>query len=214
MIGCPKRPPRLIKVRGSDFSLVPSNPFQYRQINEAIMESLPSLRKHMAWAHLPQSEEGQYRRLIESQYQYFKGTEYCFSLMNQDRFIGSFGLHRRTGGPFGLELGYWVRTTEQNKGFATIGSKILAFLAFEYLDCKRLQITYNKLNLVSQKVAQKVGFIREAELQRYEMMGDRNMKKNGYISSDLTYMDRLLAPELPKLEWYHELKPRLEILQS
>ena len=213
MLGCLKRPPKCIQLKGSDFSLVPASPIYFKEIHEAIMESLPSLRKHMPWAHLPQSEDGQYRRLIECQSQYFKGQEYVFSLTRQGKFIGSFGLHRRTNSPFGLELGYWVRTTEQNQGFATLGSKLLTIVAFDYFENKRLQICYNKLNSASRRVSEKVGFVREAELIGFEMNGDRLMKRNGYLSTDCTCMDRLLVSEVSKLDWYIELKNRIELVE-
>ena len=62
-------------------------------------------------------------------------------------------------------LGYAVRTSRTGNGIATEAAKLVARFGFEQLGFQRLEIVVHKDNLGSQKVAQKIGAVREGLLR-------------------------------------------------
>jgi RimJ/RimL family protein N-acetyltransferase len=62
------------------------------------------------------------------------------------------------------EIGYWVRPQARGRGAATRATRLLAAWAFE-LGVVRLQLSTHPANVVSQRVAERVGFRREGILR-------------------------------------------------
>ncbi|HMB70570.1 MAG TPA: GNAT family N-acetyltransferase, partial [bacterium] len=87
-------------------------------IHEGILESLDALRPWMPWVSndpVPLSERAKVVRDLRAGFD--RGKDFTFMVFRRDtgRFVGGMGLHPRVG-TGGLELGYWVRTSEQGRG--------------------------------------------------------------------------------------------------
>lgn len=192
------------KFKNQNLSLWPANPEHAKDLLTALHESLDELKKFLPWSHesanLMLNE--QIKRLAKAQYDFYLGSEFIFHLYSEDKkLLGSFGLHRRTLNPRGLELGYWVRKNAMGQGYATEASKALIVYAFEILECERLQCGYNENNLASQKVNQKISFIKEGILARFEPLHSQSPQMGiGMV------LGRLLKDEAQTLSWYEAMK--------
>ena len=80
------------------------------------------------------------------------------------RILGSVGFgwvgDQRVG-----EVGYWLRRDARGSGLTTRAVHLMSRWVFEELDCARLQLRADVLNLPSQRVAEKAGFTREGVLR-------------------------------------------------
>ena len=62
-------------------------------------------------------------------------------------------------------MGYQVRTSRTREGIASIAAKLVAQYGFEKLGFERLEIVIKKDNIPSQRVAEKIGAVREGLLR-------------------------------------------------
>ena len=63
------------------------------------------------------------------------------------------------------ELGYWIGSTHQSKGYGTIVARLFAELAFTQLSCHRLFAKTSSRNRASIRVLEKSGFKLEGTLR-------------------------------------------------
>jgi RimJ/RimL family protein N-acetyltransferase len=63
------------------------------------------------------------------------------------------------------EVGYWLGRDARGRGLTTRAVHLLSKWALDTLDCERLQLRADELNVPSQRVAEKVGFRREGVLR-------------------------------------------------
>ena len=85
--------------------------------------------------------------------------EYEFAIIDchQGSFIGNCGLMHINLQNRIAELGYWIRTTQTNMGFATQASKLALNFAFDVLRLNRIEIIVETSNKISQKFAENLG---------------------------------------------------------
>ncbi len=81
------------------------------------------------------------------------------------RYLGGTGLHRIDWEIPHFEIGYWLRTSEEGKGYMIETVKLLARTCFETLGANRLEIRCDSLNFRSAAVPRRLGFIHEATLR-------------------------------------------------
>jgi RimJ/RimL family protein N-acetyltransferase len=81
------------------------------------------------------------------------------------RLVGSVGLHRTDWSLPKTEIGYWVRTTETGKGYASECVAALTSWALESLGAKRVELVTDELNVGSRGVAERCGFRLEGVLR-------------------------------------------------
>lgn len=62
-------------------------------------------------------------------------------------------------------VGYWLRAEARGRGAATVAVQLIARWAFDVLGVRRLELTTAPDNVASQRVAERVGFIREGVLR-------------------------------------------------
>lgn len=63
------------------------------------------------------------------------------------------------------EIGYWLRREARGSGLTTRAVQLVSTWALTTLDCERLQLRADELNVPSQRVAEKAGFRREGVLR-------------------------------------------------
>ena len=84
---------------------------------------------------------------------------------DESRCLGGTGLHPRQG-EGGLEIGYWLAEDEVGQGYATEMSAVLTRVGFELFGMDRIEIRVDPANAISERVPAKLGFAKEATLQR------------------------------------------------
>lgn len=87
-------------------------------------------------------------------------------------FLGGVGLNQPNKIHGFYNLGYWVRTSRQNRGIASKAARILAQTAFDELPINRLEMLIATGNIPSQKAAAKSGAMREGILRSRLVIGD------------------------------------------
>lgn len=74
------------------------------------------------------------------------------------RLISMCGLHRFDWEFRSFEIGYYVRSADHNKGYATELANALTRFAFGVLDARRVEICAATSNFASRRVIEKLGF--------------------------------------------------------
>lgn len=150
------------------------NPVDAPLLKEAIDASLDHLRPWMPWAeHEPEELAAKVERLRRFRGEFDLGTDFVYGIFDPDekRVVGGTGLHTRIG-PGALEIGYWIRVGEINRGLATEVSAALTRVAFEVHDVHRVVIQCDPDNERSAAVPRKLGFVHEVTLRENLPAGD------------------------------------------
>ena len=134
----------------------------------AVTESVDELSIYETWCHpgYTREEAAKYvnwwREAWSNDKAYYFAVEDC----NTGEFLGSCGLsdflreHKRAG------LGFWVRTSQTGRGFATEAAQLVGRLAFEDLGLQRIELETAVDNVSSRRVVEKLGCIFEGVLHR------------------------------------------------
>ena len=81
------------------------------------------------------------------------------------RYLGGTGLHRIDWTVPHFELGYWLRRSEEGKGYMTEAVTLLCRMCFETLSANRVEIRCDAQNARSAAVPRRLGFVHEATLR-------------------------------------------------
>lgn len=147
-------------------------------LHEAKHASLPALRKWLTWAKYidENADHTDDEIMCRKKSAAFLLREdlmtFAFSKDDPTRLIGSSGLHRFSWKKRQFEIGYWVRSDETGKGYATEICAALCHYAFRYLAATKITIIYSEGNDASRKVIEKVGFEKEGVLRKSDELPD------------------------------------------
>jgi ribosomal-protein-serine acetyltransferase len=129
----------------------------------------------MPWCHENYS--------IEESESFIKGTvenwqneaQYGFAIFDaaNEEFLGGTGLNQPNKIHKFCNLGYWIRTSRQNRGFASEAARLLARAGFEDLRINRIEIIAAVENEASHRAAEKAGATREGVLRKRLLIGGR-----------------------------------------
>jgi len=136
-----------------------------RGLLEAAVESTGEIFPWMDWCHPGYALEDAARWIRRCAATWSERTEYNFAIIDaRGRFLGGCGLNQLRPEHRIANLGYWVRTSAANRGVATAAVRMLGKFAFTCTNLVRLEIVVAVDNAPSQRVAEKVGAIREGVL--------------------------------------------------
>ncbi|HEX2884263.1 MAG TPA: GNAT family N-acetyltransferase [Candidatus Limnocylindria bacterium] len=138
-------------------------------VHAAVAESLDALRPWMPWALGPQSVEAAEARVREARAEFLARRDLRLHLYRREdgAFVGSSGLHRIHWEVPAFEIGYWIRTSETGRGYASEAARRIADFAFDQLAAERVEIWCDARNEPSAAVARRAGFALEARLNRH-----------------------------------------------
>jgi ribosomal-protein-serine acetyltransferase len=94
------------------------------------------------------------------------GTCYQFGIFEGRRFLGACGLTHVDSAVGVANLGYWVRTKAAGQGIAPEAARRVVAWAFANTELERIEILAAVGNRRSQRVAEKIGAMREGVLRR------------------------------------------------
>ena len=127
----------------------------------ALDASLPELQRWIPWAReepsaLPVIAE----RLSGYREDFLAGRNALYAVMDLEEtdVLGGAGLYRRVG-PGALEIGYWVRSDQAGRGFATEATAALTREGFTLSGIERIEIHCNRANLASAAIPRKLGYV-------------------------------------------------------
>jgi RimJ/RimL family protein N-acetyltransferase len=141
-------------------------------LNEAMLESIESLKPWMPWAQqLPSLDQSELtcRQLAARFAQRTDLTLYMFERTAEGgggRLVGGTGLHRMDWSVPRFEIGYWCRPSLQGRGLVTEAVHLLARFAFDSLRARRVELRMSSTNAKSRAVAERCGFTLEGMLRQ------------------------------------------------
>jgi len=149
----------------------------------ALTESIVELRSHLwflPWVTeepTPQSAAIRCRR-AEANFLLRADLPYLAFERTSGRLVASIGLHRTDWSLPKTEVGYWVRTSEAGKGFASEGVAALTAWALESLGAKRVELVTDEQNIGSRRVAERCGFQLEGVLRNVMLSPDGKLRNS------------------------------------
>lgn len=129
-------------------------------MHEIKAESWDALCKWMPWTKLGVGTVDEAEKVIrENHAKFILREDMMMAAFTHDgRLIGMCGLHRMDWEFRSFEIGYYVRSSEHNKGYATELANALTRFAFNVLAARRVEICAATNNATSRRVIEKLGF--------------------------------------------------------
>jgi RimJ/RimL family protein N-acetyltransferase len=158
-------------------------------LHDALAESVNELRQtlwFLSWIAeepTPQSAEIRCRKASANLLLRTDLTYLAFERAS-GRLVASIGLHRTDWSLPKTAVGYWVRTSETGKGYASEGVAALTSWALDKLGAKRVELVTDELNLRSRAVAKRCGFRLEGILHN-TMQSPNGSLRNSCIYAKL-----------------------------
>ena len=141
---------------------------------EAVSESHGGeFSRWMPWCHAQYAIEESESFIAKSIENWNNQTEYDFAIFDaqNDKFLGGISLNLLNTERGSANMGYWIRTGNQQRGIAYAAARLLAKTGFEDLKLNRIEITMSVGNYASQKTAEKSGAPREGILRKLLSIG-------------------------------------------
>ena len=151
----------------AEISLLPLKIDDVIPCHEAIQETINKLSPWMWWCHKDYSMEETKTWIESCPEAWEKGMEYGFAIKDSknDSFIGCCGVNNINWRDKYGNLGYWIRSSQSGQGIATAATLRLAQFAFKQLSLHRVEIVVATKNVVSIRVAERTGALREGTLR-------------------------------------------------
>lgn len=148
-------------------------------VNAAIRESADDLRTWMEWLGdtLPSVEETE-ERCLNGRQAFLERSEFGFYLFlkGTNTFVGKCSLHVTDWAVPSFMIGYWVNKPFEGQGYITEAVQAITDIAFGTLGANRVWLSCEPRNLRSRRVAERAGFILEAELRNERRMPDGRLR--------------------------------------
>lgn len=158
-------------------------------LHEAIAETLTDLVPWLPWARVDHgpAETRRYLRAARSAWSRQSAFEFVIELRESERVLGIVSLHRVDWVRAAAGLGYWVRRTEWNRGFASEAASAALGHALGGLRLHRVEALVALENKASQRVVEKLGFVREGIAREAEFVDSRYLDhvQYSFLRSDV-----------------------------
>ncbi len=164
-------------------------------MHEIKTESFDDLCKWMEWTKLGVGTVDDDEKVIrENHAKYILREDIMMMASTHDsRVISMCGLHRIDWAFRSFDIGYYVRSSDHNKGYATELANALTRFAFGALDARRVTICAATTNVASRRVIEKLGYELESLVKADSLLPD------GSITGSANYV-RYGTNNLPSLD--------------
>jgi RimJ/RimL family protein N-acetyltransferase len=147
------------------------------ELHEAIAESIHELRAHLwfiPWVAEEPTLDAARVRCQRALASHLLRTDLAYLAFDKERgrVVGSAGLHRTDWSLPKTEVGYWIRTSEVGKGYATEAVSRLTDWSIRVLGARRVELIAGEKNAGSRAVAEKCGYRLEGTLQNTMLRPD------------------------------------------
>jgi len=156
-------------------------PFRRRDIEAlyaAVRDSRAELAEYLPWANKAYTRAGAAGFIRESMRSWREGKAYDFAIRLQerpDRHVGNISIWHVSRTSRSGEIGYWIRTEDTGRGVATEATREALRIGFEELSMHRMVLRVAVGNKASERIATKLGFVREGVLREELHVGGRWM---------------------------------------
>jgi RimJ/RimL family protein N-acetyltransferase len=139
----------------------PMMPGDGKEVFAAVEESRPHLRLWMPWVDRTTKWEDCEETMRRFYAEFILRTGINLVMISGRRIIGSCGYAYLNWSRYNADIGYWCRSSEQGKGYATEAAAALTHYAFKQMGMKRVTILCDEENLKSRAVPERLGFTLE-----------------------------------------------------
>ena len=171
------REPLPLSDRNTDrFVLCPFRRRDADALYRAVSASQTELAQYLPWATRAYTRPSATSFVKESIQSWRETKAYDFAIRRPEmpgRHIGNVSIWHVSRTFRSGEIGYWIRTDETGLGIATEVTRAALRIGFEELDMHRLILRIALGNLPSERIARKLGFVREGVLREEIKVGDR-----------------------------------------
>lgn len=139
-------------------------------LQEAYLETYSRLKPWFPWAQTESSVEER-EDFVRQQYARFIKREdmmLMLFLKSGHKLIGCSGLHVQNWDVPSFEIGYWVRTGYEGKGYIIEAVNRITEFGFMDMKANRIFIRCDIANVRSQSVAKRAGFLYEGTFRNFE----------------------------------------------
>ncbi len=145
---------------------------------EAVEESREHLRPWMEWEASHRSIDESRDFIARSRASWILRENMNVGIWRREdgRYLGGSGLDVRGWETRYFEIGYWLRTSAEGHGYMSETVRLLTDFAFEHLDAARVEIRCDARNARSARVAERLGFVREARLRNNALAPDGTLR--------------------------------------
>jgi len=133
----------------------------------AIRESVEHVRPWLPWADGHQTEEDTLKFIRRTRADFLLRESFAFGVFGRHggQPLGGVGLAAGDWQVPSFEIGYWMRASAEGKGYMQEAVRLVTVLAFETLGARRVRIRCDLRNVRSQRVAERLGYVREGCLR-------------------------------------------------
>ena len=144
-------------------------------VHDSVRASLPELAEYLPWAV-------NYQRSVTSQFikdsigAWASGRAFDFSIReveDLDRHVGNVSVWFTSRANGVGEVGYWIRSDMTGKGIGTEATARILQVAFEELQMHRVTMRIAVGNVASERIVQKLGFLKEGTLRDEVKVGGK-----------------------------------------
>jgi RimJ/RimL family protein N-acetyltransferase len=152
-----------------------------------LFEALEVSRERLApWLHFPdplQSVEATRDWLIHLESRWLLRQALSFAIRHSEthEYLGGVELHTILWDRRFFALGYWLRSDAEGYGYMSEAVRILTDYAFSELGANKVALRCDARNVRSAAVAERLGFVREAQLR------GEAITKDGLLADELQY---------------------------
>jgi RimJ/RimL family protein N-acetyltransferase len=131
---------------------------------EAARESVVEVGRWLPWCHHPDYARREAEEWVagrDAAWETGASYEFVIEDASTGKMLGGVGINQVSPEHNSANLGYWVRTSAAGHGVATAAARLAARFGLDDLGLTRIQITADVENRPSQRVAEKIGAVRE-----------------------------------------------------
>ncbi len=155
--------PDSVELSGDGLLLRPYLPEDSRTLAAAARESAESVGAWLPWCHADYSNAEAEEWIARCTDAWRSGEHYAFAVFDDAaQFLGSVGLNQRNRPHNFMNLGYWIRASQQGNGMAVRAARLVVAFGFEHVGLTRIEILAALGNRASRRVAEKTGATFEA----------------------------------------------------
>lgn len=170
-----------VEIRTSRLLLRPPRRGDGAALHEAIVETLPELRRYLAslpWVAAEQTPDSAETFCRHAGSNFIARRDLPFFMFEHEggRLIGACGLHRTVWTTPKTEVGYWCRRTAMGAGLVSEAVQAIVPYAFAHIGAVRVELVTDARNAASRRVAERCGFTLEATLRHERRAPDGTLR--------------------------------------
>jgi ribosomal-protein-serine acetyltransferase len=170
--------PLFDELRGARMLVRPYRESDAEALRAAVNESREHLRPWMPFANDHQTVEESRDWIVHSMARWLLRESLNLSIWEiaTGRYLGGTGLTPHSWEIGYFEIGYWLRQSAEGHGYMQEAVRLITDYAFDTLKAQRVEIRCDARNRRSAAVAERLGFVREAQLRHHERATDGSLR--------------------------------------